>query len=404
LGFALRDRRHRASLPAVDGLSPGQRQVITPVVTQALRAATDLVNLTEIVRLAYRFNLPVDPAVLRTATARAVRTPGDIEAVYRAMPVDLQAALLDGVVAGLQGAERRLVRDALTPAVCDLLVDRDWTHSPAVGWHVLVSHGRRHPARRVGMTEVLTSLADSDRISAVNLDTGVGEIWKQPPPTVGDCLRLIGPAGVLSDNSARRAGVLDLTRRAFAAVGADLRSADAVRVADRVLDVLGHRAAHPAAADAAAVLALQEMTTGKLRVGCVQLDQVRARATERVAKAVTTHACNEFIKADPQTQAVVLVALPPRSSLGADLVNTLMKTRVGALDLVELAAWLQQQGRPYDAITARAMRLMRHQFQAAELRTRLVSRNRTLAKPFDALLARARTGFLARIIHRNGRG
>jgi hypothetical protein len=402
LAFALRDPRHRASLPSVEPLPPAQRQVLAPTVTQALGGAADLGNVTGIVALAHRFELPVDLTRLRTAVARAVRTPGDIEAAHRAMPSgELRAALLDGVVAGLEGADRRFVGTALTPAVCDLLVDRDWSPTPAVGCYVLVSHGRRHPARRIGMTEALTSLADRGRVSAAHVDRCVGEVWKLHPPTIADCLRLIGTGGVLSDVGMRRSGVLDLTRKAFAT--ADPRSPETVRLAERVHELVDERA-HPAAADAAVVLAVREMTPRALSVGCVRLDRARADAAPGVVKEATRRACDVFVRTTPEGQAVVLVALPPGSLLAADLVHALLRAGVGDLDLVELAAWLRRQRRPNEAITARALKATRQQFRAAELRIALGKRNRALVKPFDELVHRgSRPGFFGRIIRRDDR-
>lgn len=398
LALALRSRNYHDAPPQFGPLSPAQRQTTAPLLAHAVRAATDLDDLTALLMLARAGDLPVEPATLRAATVRAVGRAGNLDAAYDALAHDEEQriAFLDGVVEGLARADGPRLRAVLTPAACDRLMDLDWSLAPRVGGYVLVSHGQRHPTHRLSVTETLADLGDRRLLSTAAVDHAVGLVWQGTQPAVAECLRLVG---ALSAASVRRDGVLELTRRAFAA--GDIRGAEAAELARRLLAVVDYG---PAAADAATVLALHKIINGQLGDGCVSLDRAFAYANPAVAKKAARYAYDRFGRAKPQVQAEVIIQLPPRSRLREQLVHRLVKSAAD-VDLVEVAARLAVRSRPDDTLSAHTLKLTRQQFRLAEIRAALSARDRRLVKGFDDLVAhRRRFGLFGRLIRRDGDG
>jgi hypothetical protein len=390
VALALHDRGPRPR-PEVRSIAADQREFLSREAGAALRSAEDADDLVRILTIVGDQSLRVEPADLREAAANAARAGrGDLAVAYELAP---DPALLDGVVDGLVGADANQLRAVLTRALCDRMVDRDWTAAGRVGAYVLTSYGRRHPEQRVAITETLVDLVDRGALAEVELDRHLAPLWERGAPTVAECLALLGPDGGLSAAGRRRPGVVQLARAALST--SDVRRGDTALLAHAVVGALG--GADPAVADAEAVMALREMNDGAIENGYARFEAVRNTASAAVARDVARDAQNFFLAAKPDKQAAALLRLPPGTPLRRELVAALLRQQLSTADLAEIAVRLWKGDSAEPRLIAEIVSRTKDQFRAHEVHNALRLRSRHLAEGFDTMRAEAkRGGFLSR--------
>jgi hypothetical protein len=275
--LALSDLSLRQRLPVLrlrDGLPARFRT--------AVAGASDLGALAEVVCLADQVGGAIETGqVVAAAAACARRGAGDIAAALRATPGGRRAAMVSGVLAGLETAEPRTRQAMLTPAACDALGDHDWTRAPRTGGLVLSARADRHAAT--------AGLVELEPYGLPDIEELLAALW-DAPPSPGDCRRLIerlGPA------MTRFATLRRLTRRVFEA--APLDAEETVRLAELIRDrlpalagpariVLGHREALRAGPEHEVARALGRMDAGDPLAGRVRAS-VAGALTERSARS-----------------------------------------------------------------------------------------------------------------------
>jgi hypothetical protein len=390
VALALHDRGPRPR-PDARALGADHQQVLAVEAGAALRDVVDGDDLVRVLAIVRDQSIPVEPADLRYGASRAARSGrGDFAAAYELAP---EEALLDGVIDGLVGADGSHLRAVLVRALCDVLVDRDWTAAGPVGAYVLTSYGRRHPDQRVAITESLVDLTDRGALPEADLDRYLEPLWEQGPPTVADCLRLVGPDGALSAAGRRRPGILALTRTALST--ADVRRGDTAQLAHTLVTAIG--GADPALADAEAVMALRDMNDGALDAGYARFEAVRTKASPEIARNVARDAQAFFLAAPAVQQAAALLRLPPGTPLRRELVAALMRQQLTTIDLAEIAVRLWRGGSPENRLVAEIVSRTKDQFRAIEVHNGLRLRSRHLAEDFDTMRAEVRrTGLLSR--------
>ncbi|MGI5230523.1 hypothetical protein [Actinoallomurus sp. CA-142502] len=275
--LALADPSLRERLPVLrlrDGLPARFRA--------ALAQASGLDALADVVRLADEVGGRIaDDDVTAAAAACARRGAGDIAAAVRATPRARRAALVGGILAGLERAESGVRRAMLTPDARAALGDRDWTRTPRTGGLVLSARADRH--------EATARLIELEPYGLPEIEELLDALW-DAPPTPDDCERLVerlGPA------MARFAALRSLTRRVFAS--APLDAPETVRLAELIRDrlpelagpartVLAHREALRAGAESEMARVLGRMDAGDPLTGRV-CASVAAALTERPARS-----------------------------------------------------------------------------------------------------------------------
>jgi GTPase-associated protein 1, N-terminal domain type 2/GTPase-associated protein 1, middle domain len=390
VALALHDRDRRPR-PDVQAVGTQHRQAITAEAAAALRDVVDGDDLVRVLHIVRDQSLEVEPADLRYGASRAARSGrGDFAAAYELAP---EEALLDGIVDGLVGADGSHLRAVLVRALCDQMVDRDWTTAGLVGAYVLTSYGRRHPDQRVAITETLVDLTDRAALAEADLDRYMQPLWEQGPPTVAECLRLVGPDGVLSAAGRRRPAVVALARTALST--ADVRRGDTAQLAYSLVTAIG--GADPALADAEAVMALRDMNDGALDAGYARFEAVRTTASREIARDVARDAQAFFLAAPASQQAAALLRLPPGTPLRRELVAALLRQQLTNVDLAEIAVRLWKGGSPENRLIAEVVSRTKDQFRAIDVHNGLRLRSRHLAEDFDTMRADVRrTGLLSR--------
>ena len=208
-----------------------------------------------------------------------------------------------------------------------------------------------------------------------------------------ECLRLLGPDGVLSAAGRRRPAVVLLARTALAT--ADVRRGDTALLAHAVVSAVG--GGDPAVADAEAVMALRDMNDGALAAGYARFEAARAKASPAVARDVARDAQNFFLAATPDQQAGALLRLAPGTPLRRELVAALLRQQLSIVDLAEIAVRLWKDGSAEPRLIAEVATRTKDQFRAMEVHNGLRLRSRHLAEGFDTMRAEARRGgFLSR--------
>jgi hypothetical protein len=390
VALALHDRGPRPR-PDVRAVGAHRRQVLAAEAGAALRDVVDGDDLVRVLSIVRDQSIVVEPADLRDGAARAARSGrGDLAAAYELAP---EEALLDGVVDGLVGADGNHLRAVLVPALCDRLVDRDWTAAAGVGAYVLTLYGRRHREQRVAITESLVDLTDRGALGEADLDRYLTPLWAQGPPTVADCLRLVGPDGVLSASGRRRPGVLGLARTALST--ADVRLGETAQLAHAIVTAIG--GTDPVMADAEAVMALRDMNDGALDAGYARFEAVRTTASPEIARDVARDGQAFFLAAPAVRQAAALLRLPAGTPLRRELVAALLRQQLTTVDLAEIAVRLWKGGSPENRLTAEVVSRTKDQFRAIEVHNGLRVRSRHLAEDFDTMRTEVRrTGLLSR--------
>jgi hypothetical protein len=389
VALALHDRGPRPR-PDVRAVGVKRREMLAREAGSALREVVDGDDLVRVLTIVRDQSIGLVAADLRDGAARAARSGrGDLAAAYE---LAQDPALLDGVVDGLVGADANHLRAMLTPAICDRLVDRDWTVAGRVGAYVLTSYGRRHHDQRVAITETLVDLTDRDALIEADLDRHLAPLWAGGAPTVSECLRLIGPDGVLSAAGRRRPGIVALVRAALST--ADVRRGETAMLAHALVGALG--ADNPVTADAEAVMALRDMNEGELEAGYARFEAVRAKASPEVARDIARDAQNFFLAAAADKQAAALLRLPAGTPLRRELVAALLR-RSNTIDLADVATRLWRAGSPEPRLVAEVVSRTKDQFHAITVHNGLRVRSYHLAEAFDTMRAEAkRSGFLSR--------
>jgi hypothetical protein len=390
VALALHDRGGRPRPDAGAG-GADRRQVLAVEAGAALRDVVDGDDLVRVLAIVRDQSIAVEPADLRYGASRAARSgSGDFAAAYELAP---EEALLDGVVDGLVGADGSHLRAVLVRALCDHMIDRDWTTAGPVGAYVLTSYGRRHPEQRVAITESLVDLTDRQALPEADLDRYLPLLWAQGPPTVADCLSLVGPDGALSAAGRRRPAVVALARTALST--ADVRRGDTAQLAYTLVTAIG--GADPALADAEAVMALRDMNDGALDAGYARFEAVRTKASPEIARDVARDAQAFFLAAPAGRQAAALLRLPPGTPLRRELIAALLRQQPSTIDLAEIAVRLWKGGSPENRLIAEVVSHTKDQFRAIEVHNALRLRSRHLAEDFDTMRAEVRrTGLLSR--------
>lgn len=362
----------------------------------ALRRVSDLAELTELVGLGQRLDIPFDAAALTTAAGRAVRSgQSTLDRLLAAVASEEnRACVVNGAVAGLTDADEALIDRVATDKFCEQSFDRDWTDAPRVGVKVLTAHGCRHPELRLHVSDALVDLADRNLVPGDDIDHCLIVVWRAPNPTIAECLALFGGQGVLNMQRARRTPIVSLASRAFLA--GDIASGEALVLAKRVLG-LG-TSEETVAADAHGVLAYHRFAVRDLLDGYLALERAFA-GTRKIYANALAHGRREFQASQPVKQAELLARLPSEARIRRELADVLLsrRGRLGDHIVVEVAVRLYKAGKPLAALSNRTVKVAREPGEPIMLAQRLAKVDRSLPSYLDRLLAEADRGWLGGI-------
>lgn len=361
--LALADPALRDRLPAFrlrDGMPKPFRT--------AVAGAPGLGELAGILRLADQVGGAVEPdGVTAAAAACARRGAGDIAAALRETPGAWRAALVAGVLAGLETADDPTRRAMLGPDAIAALGDNDWTCAPRTGGLVLSARTDRH--------EATAGLVELERHGLPDIEALLGTLW-DAPPSPDDCARLIER---LDGAVTRFAALRGLVRRVFEE--APLDAEETVRLAALVRDrlpalagpariVLGHGEALRAESDREVARVLNRLDAG---------DPLTARVCASVAGALAhrsaRHRADILITASDTVRNRLT-----RHWLGADL------RKGDRVDLAEIEVRLHDARTPVPRLTAWGDGLGR--FARRHVESALTDRDPHLASTWRALRRR----------------
>ncbi|MDN3352215.1 hypothetical protein [Actinomadura sp. DC4] len=363
VALALADPALRPDLPAFrldDGLPERFRA--------AVAAAPGLDALAETVRLADQVGGVLETAaVTASAAACARRGDGDVAAALRATPGAWRAAVVSGVLAGLEAAEPATRRAMLTPEACDALGEHDWTRAPRTGGLVLSARGDRH--------EATAGLVDLAPYGLPEIDELLAALW-DAPPTPGDCARLIGRLGPAM---ARFATLRRLPRRVFEA--APLEAEETVRLAELVRDRL------PELAGPARIVLGREEALRAEREHDVARVLARMDSADPLTGRVCASVAGALAERSARSRAAILAASP--DTVRADLTGHWLDAggdRMSRVDLAEIEVRLHRAHAPVSRLTAWGDGLGR--FARRHVESALTDRDPQLASAWRALRRR----------------
>jgi hypothetical protein len=329
VALALADPSLREDLPGLrldDGLAERFRT--------AVAAASGLDALAETVRLADQVGGMIETAeVTAAAAACARRGAGDIAGALRATPGAWRAAMVSGMLAGLEAAEPTTRQAMLTSGACAALGEHDWTRAPRTGGLVLSARGDRH--------EATAGLVELEAYGLPEIEELLAALWDDPP-TPDDCTRLIGRLGPVM---ARFATLRRLPRRVFES--APLDAEETVRLAELIRDrlpelagpawiVLGH---------GEALRAEREHDVARVLGRLDARDPLSGRVCASVAGALAGRSA--------RSRAAILTAAS--DTVRADLTGHWLEVgadRTGRVDLAEIEVRLDQARTPVSRLTA----------------------------------------------------
>jgi hypothetical protein len=361
--LALADPALRERLPVLrlrDGLPARFRA--------ALAEASGLDALADVVRLADQVGGRITGEdVSAAAAACARRGAGDIGAAVRATPGAWRAALVGGILAGLERAEPGVRRAMLTPDARATLGEHDWTRAPRTGGLILSARADRH--------EATARLIELEPYGLPEIEELLGALW-DAPPSPGDCEHLIERLG---PSMARFATLRDLTRRVFES--APLDAAETVRLAELIRDrlpelagpariVLAHREALLAGTETEVARALGRMDAR---------DPLTGRVCASVAGALTARSA--------RSRAEVLAAAT--DAVRRELTGHWLDAgpdRDDRVDLAEIEVRLHRARTPVPRLTAWGDGLGR--FARRHVESALTDRDPALASAWRALRRR----------------
>lgn len=339
----------------------------------AVSGAHDLGGLADVLRLAGQVGGMIQAGdVTAAAAACARRGAGDIAAALRATPGPWHAAMVSGVLAGLETAESGTRRAMLTPAALTALGDHDWTRTPRTGGLVLSAHPDRREATAGLVTLAPYGLPDIEDLLASLWDT---------PPAPDDCRRLverIGPA------MTRFATLRGLTRRVFEKAPLDaeetLRLAELIR--DRLPELSGPARVVLGHAEALRAERAPEVARAMNHV----LDD-GADAGDPLARRVCASLADAFAGRSARSRAAILAAAS--ETVRARLADRWIDSgpgREGRVDLAEIEVRLHRARTPVTRLTEWADDLGR--FARRHVESALTDRDPQLAAAWRALRRR----------------
>ncbi|WP_019634286.1 hypothetical protein [Actinomadura atramentaria] len=361
---AARDRLPRGPLP------PELRPALEPAVAAALAAAGDLTDVARTAEIAAAAGAPARAGEIAAAAQGRTRCgAADVPAALAVCPDASRAALLDGVLAGLDATDAATRAAVLGDRACDLLyaaldpADAErWAAVPAAALAVLGSVGRRRPRHRVAATAALLAVEGCDAVLA--------DVWAAPPEAA-ECLAL------LTDHAAafaERPALAALPSRAFArAVGdADL-GVDVLRLAARVRSVLpGGDADRDAAAVGECAAAVGAERADR---AAAALAALTARDAGPLGEPAFGVASGRLGRRDPEFRAALLAAAPARlrARLGARWAGSLPARGGDAAaraELVEVVLRLRRGGAAEPGLEAWARSAVNGWFAGRRLEAR----------------------------------
>jgi hypothetical protein len=334
----------------------------------AVAAASGLDALAETVRLADQVGGAIETGeVTAAAAACARRGAGDIAAALRATPGAWRAAVVSGVLAGLEAAEPATRRAILTPDACAVLGEHDWTHAPRTGGLVLSARGDRH--------EATAGLVELEPYGLPDIEELLAALWDDPP-TPDDCTRLIGRLGPAM---ARFATLRRLPRRVFES--APLDAEETVRLAELIRDRLPELAgpARIVLGHGEALRAEREHDVARVLGRMDARDPLTGRVCASVAGALAGRSA--------RSRAAILTAAP--DTVRADLTGHWLEVggdRSGRVDLAEIEVRLDRARTPVSRLTAWGDGLGR--FARRHVESGLTDRDPQLASAWRALRRR----------------
>ena len=363
VALALEDPSLRAGLPAFrldDGL-PGRFRT-------AVAAAPRRDALSEIICLADQVGGAVEAGeVTAAAAACARRGAGDVAGALRRAPGVWRAAMVSGVLAGLETADARTRRAMLTDDACAALGEHDWTRSPRTGGLVLSARGDRH--------EATAGLVELEPYGLPDIEELLAGLWDDPP-TPDDCARLIGRLGPAMT---RFATLRRLPRRVFET--APLDAEQTVRLAELVRDRLPELAgpARIVLGHAEALRAEHEHDVARLLGRMDADDPLTGRVCASVADALATRSARSRAEILTAASDTVRTGMTGRwLAAGTD--------RTARIDLAEIEVRLDRARTPVSRLTEWGDGLGR--FARRHVESGLTDRDPKLASAWRALRRR----------------
>ena len=334
----------------------------------AVAGASGLDALAAIVRLADQVGGRIEnEEVIAAAAACTRRGAGGIAASLRVTPGAWRAAMVSGVLAGLETAGAPVRRSMLDHDAVEALGDHDWKRAPRTGGLVLSAGADRH--------EATAGLVELEPYGLPDIEELLAGLW-EAPPTPDDCVRLIERLGTALT---RFATLRRLPRRVFEATPLDAE--ETVRLAELVRDrlpalagpariVLGHGEALRAEPEHEVARVLGRMDSG---------DPLTGRVCASVAVALAQRSARS--RADILTAASDTV----RSGLAGHWLDT-APGKGARVDLAEIEVRLHHARKPVARLTEWGDGLGR--FARRHVESALTDRDPHLASAWRALRRR----------------
>lgn len=334
----------------------------------AVARAEGLGALAAVVRLADQVGGRIESAEVSAAAAACTRRgAGSIAAALGATPGAWRAAMVSGVLAGLETADAATRQTLLDPDAVAALGDNDWTRSPRTGGLVL--------SARADRLEATAGLVELERHGLPEIEDLLAALW-DGPPSPAECARLVerlGPA------LGRYATLHRLMRRVFEA--APLDAEETVHLATLVRDRLPELAgpARVVLAHREALRAGPEDEVARILGRMEARDPLTGRARASVAEALA--------RRPARSRAEILLAASEsvRSGLAGHWLDA-DHDKGGRVDLAEIEVRLHRARKPVARLTEWNDGLGR--FARRHVESALTDRDPELASAWRALRRR----------------
>lgn len=334
----------------------------------AVAGVSGLDALAGIVRLADQVGGGLETGeVTAAAAACARRGAGDIASALRETPGAWRAAMISGVLAGLETADAPTRQAMLGTDAVAALGEHDWTRAPRTGGLILSARADRH--------EATAGLVELEPYGLPDIEELLAALW-DVPPTPDDCVRLVERLG---SAVTRFATLRRLPRRVFEA--APLDAEETVRLAELVRDRL------PALAGPARIVlghgeALRAKPEGEVARVLGQLDACDP-LTDRVCASVAGALAHR--PARERAEIVAAASDTVRAGLTGHWLDA-GPDKGGRVDLAEIEVRLHQARKPVARLTEWADGLGR--FARRHVESALTDRDPQLASAWRALRRR----------------